>query len=88
MPSSTGPQAAIFDDAFHCVHCDSKAPPDWIQSAKGVYTPYALALSPIACAFLGMELLLEVGPPGPDKAIVPGDELHADANKAARCCGV
>ena len=78
-------KAAIFDETFHCVHCDSKTPPDWIQTNKAVYTPCALALTPIACAFLGQEMLLEVGPPGPDKAVIPG-ELHADANKAARCC--
>ena len=79
-------KAAIFDETFHCLHCDSKAPPDWIQNRKGAYMPYALALTPISCAFLGMPMLLPVGPPGPDKAVIPGEALRADANKAVRCC--
>eukprot|EP01051_Picozoa_sp_SAG22_P009723 SAG22_NODE_831_length_6940_cov_12.139599_4_plen_291_part_00 len=79
-------KAAIFDETFHCVHCDSKSPPDWIQENKGTYRPYGLALTPISCAFLGMPMLLEVGPPGPEKAVIKGGALRADANKAARCC--
>eukprot|EP01052_Picozoa_sp_SAG31_P002853 SAG31_NODE_103_length_25164_cov_12.124317_21_plen_482_part_00 len=83
----TDPQikAAIFDETFHCVHCNSKDPPDWIQNSKGTYIPYALPLTPISCAFLQMEMLLEVGPPGPEKAVIPGS-LHSDSNKAVRCC--
>ena len=78
-------KAAIFDDGFNCVHCDSKSPPDWIQNNKGTKHPQLLALTPAALGFLGQEMLLEVGPPGPDKAVIPG-ELHADHLKAARCC--
>ena len=77
--------AAIFDETFHCVHCDSQSPPDWIQENKGEKMPYAMELSPEACQFLSGEILLNVGPPGPDKAVIPGPK-HADADKAARCC--
>eukprot|EP01051_Picozoa_sp_SAG22_P009724 SAG22_NODE_831_length_6940_cov_12.139599_5_plen_283_part_00 len=60
--------AAIFEDGFNCVHCDSKSPPDWIQNNKGEKLPYDMALSAAAVEFLGREMLLSVGPPGPDKA--------------------
>ena len=56
-------KAAIFDDGFNCVHCDSKTPPDWIQTNKGEKLPHPLALSEEACLFLGREMLLEVWPP-------------------------
>eukprot|EP01052_Picozoa_sp_SAG31_P019883 SAG31_NODE_1468_length_8223_cov_37.850320_11_plen_132_part_00 len=69
-------KAAIFDDGFHCVHCNSlePPPPDWINAAKGQYNVYGLPITPIACAFLQMELLLNVEKVGepPVKMVVPG----------------
>ena len=32
--SNAGIKSAIFDD-FHCVHCGSKNPPDWVKNGMG-----------------------------------------------------
>lgn len=74
---------AIFD-TFHCVHCGSKSPAPWINDRKGK-TAYPLAVSGPAVAFLSGELLLPVGPPGPNKKVQAGPR-RADPHKAARCC--
>jgi hypothetical protein len=79
-------KAAIFDD-FHCVHCGSVSPAEWIKARKGKKAPHALALSDKAVAFLGGALLVPVAKVGepPKRQIVEGART-ADANKAARCC--
>ena len=66
--STESVKAAIFD-TFHCVHCGSVSPPEWISARKGTKTPFALPVSGEAVAFLSSELLVKVGPPGPSKAV-------------------
>ena len=84
--SNSSIKSAIFDD-FHCVHCGSVTPAEWIKARKGKKEPHALALSGEAVAFLGGALLVPVAKVGepPKRQIVEGART-ADANKAARCC--
>jgi hypothetical protein len=81
--STESVKKAIFDD-FHCVHCGSKNPPEWINSAKGK-TACPLPVSAEAVSFLSGALLVPVGPPGPSKKVQDGPR-RADPHKAARCC--
>ena len=74
---------AIFG-TFHCVHCNSVSPAEWINARKGKKEPYELDIGEGAVGFLSQELLLKVGPPGPKKAVQPGPK-RADRDKAARC---
>eukprot|EP00746_Dinoflagellata_sp_MGD_P137728 gnl/MRDRNA2_/MRDRNA2_71491_c0_seq1.p1 gnl/MRDRNA2_/MRDRNA2_71491_c0~~gnl/MRDRNA2_/MRDRNA2_71491_c0_seq1.p1 ORF type:complete len:179 (+),score=40.05 gnl/MRDRNA2_/MRDRNA2_71491_c0_seq1:132-668(+) len=78
-------QKDIFD-TFHCVHCGSVNPQEWISKAKGKQ-PYDLDVSPQVVAFLGRELLVKVEKVGepPTRQVVPGPK-RADPDKAARCC--
>merc|ERR1719316_1011826 len=46
-------QKEIFD-TFHCVHCGSVSPAEWIAKARGKQ-PYSLAVNPQVVAFLGKE---------------------------------
>jgi hypothetical protein len=75
----------IFDN-FHCVHCGSKKPADWIANRKGKKIHCSLTLKPPTIAFLDGTILLSVGPPGPTKAVQRDQPKRADASKAARCC--
>jgi hypothetical protein len=77
---------AIFEN-FHCVHCGSVSPAQWISARKGKKEAYDLALTRPAVAFLGKAMLVQVEKVGepPVRQVVPGP-LRADANKAARCC--
>jgi hypothetical protein len=77
----------LFDSEFHCVHCGSKNPPEWIKSAMGK-EPRSLtgSLSAEALAFLSSSQLVAVGPPGPKKALKPEDPKRTNAGKAARIC--
>ncbi len=79
-------RAAIFD-SFHCVHCGSVSPAEWISSRKGKKEAYALAVTKDAVAFLSKEHLVPVEKRGepPKRQIVEGPR-RADVNKAARCC--
>eukprot|EP01047_Picozoa_sp_COSAG01_P063793 COSAG01_NODE_8331_length_2826_cov_1.515952_3_plen_228_part_00 len=63
----------------------SKDPAEWIAARKGKKEPYSLPISSDKIKFLSGEILLKVGPPGPQKAIIPGPK-RADASKAVRCC--
>eukprot|EP01051_Picozoa_sp_SAG22_P029575 SAG22_NODE_11033_length_504_cov_0.760494_1_plen_123_part_00 len=82
--SNAATKAAIFDD-FHCVHCASKNPPDWVKARMGKEsTP--LDISKECVAFLGQTILVAVGPPGPKKALQPDKPKRADVHKAARTC--
>ena len=82
--SNAGIKSAIFDD-FHCVHCGSKNPPDWVKNGMGK-TATALDISEECIAFLSEPILVAVGPPGPKKALQPEKPNRADVNKAARTC--
>ena len=78
-------RSAIFDD-FHCIHCGSVKPADWIKTACGK-KPYAHQLAPPVKEFLSSTILVpvkKVGEP-PKKQVVEGDK-RADQSKAARCC--
>ena len=77
---------AIFDD-FHCVHCGSVKPAEWVASNKGNKKPARFALSKAALHFLNEPLLVPVGKRGepPKRQVIEGPR-HADASKAARCC--
>ena len=80
-------QAAIFDE-FHCIHCGSVNPAEWIATRKGDKKPMTLPLSAAAASFLEQPMLVKVerlGEP-PKKQVVPGAPKHADASKAVRCC--
>merc|ERR1719198_295411 len=79
-------KAAIFED-FHCVHCGSVKPAEWIANRKGKKEPYGLNLSLEALNFLKKPLLVKVERVGdpPVKKIVEG-ALRADTDKAVRCC--
>lgn len=79
-------KAAIFDD-FHCVHCGSVNPADWIKNQKGDKTPYKLQIGSEAKSFLRQPLLVPVEKRGepPKRQIVEGPR-RADVSKAARCC--
>jgi len=76
----------IFDD-FHCLHCGSVKPAEWINQAKGKKEPYKFKMDPEVVAFLGQEILVKVEKVGdpPTKQVVEGPK-RADADKAARCC--
>lgn len=76
---------AIFDE-FHCIHCGSKSPADWIANRKGKKDPYSFSLKEETKAFLNGTIVVAVGPPGPNKALQPDKPKRADSNKAARCC--
>ena len=82
--SNAAIKSAIFDD-FHCVHCGSKNPPDWVKNGMGK-TATALDISEECIAFLSQPILVAVGPPGPKKALQPEKPNRADVNKAARTC--
>ena len=80
-------QAAIFDE-FHCIHCGSVNPAEWIATRKGDKEPMTLPLSAAAASFLEQPMLVKVerlGEP-PKKQVVPGAPKHADSSKAVRCC--
>jgi hypothetical protein len=74
----TSPRASLFTGG-------SKDPAEWIATRKGKKEPYSLPISSDKIKFLSGEILLKVGPPGPQKAIIPGPK-RADASKAVRCC--
>lgn len=77
--------SAVFDD-FHCIHCGSVKPADWIKTKCGK-KPYTLKLAPSVTEFLSSTILVpvkKVGEP-PKKMVVDGDK-RADLSKAARCC--
>jgi hypothetical protein len=82
--SNASIKSAIFDD-FHCVHCGSKNPADWVKNRMGK-KPHSLDLSQECVAFLSQTILVAVGPPGPSKALQPDKPKRADVNKAARTC--
>lgn len=71
-------RSAIYDD-FHCCHCGSNNPADWIKKRKGkpvhgriVAEPYALDISDEALTFLSTKLLVPVEKVGqPPKRISP-----------------
>lgn len=76
---------AIFDE-FHCIHCGSVKPAEWIKTKCGK-KPYTLKLAPPVKEFLSSTILVpvkKVGEP-PKKTVVDGDK-RADISKAARCC--
>ena len=80
--------AAVHEEiygSFHCVHCGSVKPAEWIRTRKGTKTPYALDLSAETSAFLGQSILKQVEKVGdpPVRQVVPGP-LWSDASKAAR----
>ena len=77
---------AVFG-TFHCVHCGSVKPADWISKRKGDKKPYTFKLSAEALAFLGEKRLVCVEKRGEPKVrqVVEGP-LRADTNKATRCC--
>lgn len=77
----------LFDAEFHCVHCGSKNPAEWIKTRMGK-KPQALTgvLSAAAMDFLTSAQLVKVGPPGPTKALMPTEPKRSDAGKAARIC--
>ena len=76
----------IFDD-FHCVHCGSVAPAEWIKTRKGDKHPVALPLSDKAVEFLKGELLVPVAKVGDPKVrqVVEGPRT-SNPDKAVRCC--
>ena len=78
---SAGVREAIFG-TFQCVHCGSKNPPDWIKNGMGKES-HALAVGNDAVSFLSQEILLPVGPPGPNKKVQEGPK-RSDQHKAAR----
>ena len=78
-------KAAVFDD-FHCVHCGSVKPAEWIATRKGKKEPYELDLSLEALEFLKKPMLVKVERVGdpPVKKIVEGPR-RTDIHKAVRC---
>lgn len=78
-------RSAIFDD-FHCVHCGSVKPAEWIANSRGKQ-PYKLAVGPMVVDFLSDKCLVKVEKVGdpPKKQVVEG-EKWADKDKAARVC--
>eukprot|EP01043_Picozoa_sp_COSAG02_P068526 COSAG02_NODE_11414_length_1728_cov_215.445058_2_plen_273_part_00 len=85
--SSPATKSAIFDE-FHCIHCGSVDPAEWIATRKGDKKPMTLPLSTAAASFLEQPMLVKVerlGEP-PKKQVVPGAPKHADSSKAVRCC--
>ncbi len=80
-------KAAVFDE-FHCVHCGSVSPADWIKTRKGTKSGYRLRLSGPALAFLSSPLLVTVEKRGdpPKRMVTDRSAKRADASKAARCC--
>merc|ERR1719217_403681 len=79
-------ESEIFD-TFHCVHCGSVKPAEWIANAKGKKEPYKLRVNDLVMAFLHQEILVKVEKLGdpPVRQVVDGPK-RADADKAARCC--
>ena len=79
-------KAAIFDN-FHCIHCGSVNPADWIKTQKGDKAPYKLKIGYEARSFLRQPLLVPVEKRGepPKRQIVEGPR-RSDVSKAARCC--
>ena len=79
-------QKEIFD-TFHCVHCGSVKPAEWIAGRKGKKEPHSLQLTKMATEFLKMDLLVPVEKLGtpPVRQVVSGPR-RADVSKAARCC--
>ena len=78
---SAGVREAIFG-TFQCVHCGSKNPPDWVKNGMGKES-HPLAVGNAAVSFLSQEILLPVGPPGPNKKVQEGPK-RSDQHKAAR----
>jgi hypothetical protein len=74
-------------DTFHCVHCGSVKPAEWISTNKGNKAPHALRVSKEVVALLSKPLLVPVEKRGdpPKRQIVEGPKF-ADHSKAARCC--
>jgi len=52
-------KSEIFDD-FHCIHCGSVSPAEWIATRKGTKTPYAIDINAEALTFLGDKNLVKV----------------------------
>ena len=79
-------RSEIFD-TFHCVHCGSVKPPEWISTRKGDKRKHKLKLDPPLQKFLSGELLLPVEKRGtpPARQVIEGPK-RADLSKAARCC--
>ena len=77
-------KAEIFDE-FHCIHCGSVSPADWIKERKGNKQPVTLPLTDEAIEFLSGELLVKVGKVDNVKQII-GDSRTSDVHKAVRCC--
>eukprot|EP01052_Picozoa_sp_SAG31_P019882 SAG31_NODE_1468_length_8223_cov_37.850320_10_plen_111_part_00 len=53
-------KAEIYDKTFHCVHCDSKKPPDWIQNNKGEKIGYPVWLRSFCLSLMRVRALLSV----------------------------
>ena len=77
-------QSNIYD-TFHCVHCGSKNPADWIKERKGKKEPYTLAVTAEASAFLATALIVPVQKLGepPVRQVVDGLRT-SNPSKAAR----
>ena len=71
MPFTESVKAAIFD-TFHCVHCGSVSPPEWISARKGTKTPYVLSVSSEAVVFLSSDLLVSKN----DEICIKNEEMY------------